>query len=172
MLATNVTVVSLVHEEALEQREHDERPCVADVYAPVHGRSAGVDPDLPGLARAQRQHLAGERVVKRDLAHEREKLAGLRRRRSGLRQRGDGQRRGALEPPDEAHPLAARRLDIQLSSRRRPAPRASRRCIAGRCGSSLGCSITTVASTCSIAQPRSASIATAARSSSIESAPR
>ena len=61
--------VALVHEEALEQREDDEGSCVADVDPSVHGRPAGVNPDLARLAGAQRQHLAAERVVERDLSH-------------------------------------------------------------------------------------------------------
>ena len=44
---TSVDVVALVLEEALEQREDDERPRVADVDAAVDRRPAGVDPDAP-----------------------------------------------------------------------------------------------------------------------------
>ena len=41
--------MALVDEEALQQREDDERPGVADVDPPIDGRPADVDPDrLPG----------------------------------------------------------------------------------------------------------------------------
>ena len=58
-------------------------------------------------------------------------------------------------------PMPSPRVALRLSCPS-PTPSASRSraWICGRCGSSFGCSITTVASTCSIVQPRSPSIAT------------
>ena len=69
-------VVALVPEEARQQAEDDERARVADVDAAVDRRTARVDPHAPGVARAQRQHLAAERVVQNDLSHRRATLAG------------------------------------------------------------------------------------------------
>ena len=60
--------VPLVHQEALEQREHDERACVPDVDAAVDGRSACIDPEVSGVSRHQRHDFAAERVVEDDLA--------------------------------------------------------------------------------------------------------
>ena len=62
-------VVALVLEEPLELREDHERPRVADVHARVHGRPAGVDADLPGVARLQRPHRPRARVVEVDGPH-------------------------------------------------------------------------------------------------------
>ena len=63
--------VSLVLEEPFELGEDDERASVADVHAPVHGRSAGVDPH-PVLARGlDRPHSAGARVVEGHRPHRR-----------------------------------------------------------------------------------------------------
>ena len=57
---TSVDLVALVLEKALDQAEHDERPCVADVDAAVHGRPARIDAHLAGVARLQ--GLAAPRV--------------------------------------------------------------------------------------------------------------
>jgi hypothetical protein len=62
-------LVALVLEEALEQREHDERARVADVHPPVHGRAAGVDAHPRRIARLEWPLLTGQRVVNADLAH-------------------------------------------------------------------------------------------------------
>ena len=62
-------VVALVLEEPLELREDHERPRVADVHARVDGRPAGVDADLPGVARLERPHRRVARVVEADAPH-------------------------------------------------------------------------------------------------------
>jgi hypothetical protein len=62
-------LVALVLEEPLELREDHERPRVADVHARVHGRPAGVDADLPRVARLERPHRACARVVEADAPH-------------------------------------------------------------------------------------------------------
>jgi hypothetical protein len=61
--------VALVLEKALELREDHERPRVAHVHARVDRRAAGVDADAAGVARLERLHLAGARVVERDRPH-------------------------------------------------------------------------------------------------------
>jgi hypothetical protein len=59
----------LVLEEALEQREDDVRPGVADVDARIDRRPAGVDAHAAGIARLERRDAAGTRVVQGDRAH-------------------------------------------------------------------------------------------------------
>ena len=60
---------ALVLEEALEQREDDVGPRVADVDARVDRRPAGVDADAAGVARLERHDLPGTRVVQGNRAH-------------------------------------------------------------------------------------------------------
>jgi hypothetical protein len=62
-------VEPLVLEEPLELGEDHEGPGVADVYARIDRGSAGVDPDLPRLARGERLDAARPRVVEPDRAH-------------------------------------------------------------------------------------------------------
>ena len=59
-------VVALVAQEALEQREDDERPRVADVDAAVDGRPAGVDADAVAGTRDELLELAALGVVQPD----------------------------------------------------------------------------------------------------------
>jgi hypothetical protein len=61
--------VTLVLEEALEQRVHDVRPSVADVDRLVDRRPARVDPDPAGIARLERLQTARARVVQANTAH-------------------------------------------------------------------------------------------------------
>ena len=60
---------TLVLEEAAQKREDDERPGVADVDAPVDGRTAGVDTDLTRLAGLESADLAAQRVLDAHVRH-------------------------------------------------------------------------------------------------------
>ena len=60
---------ALVLEEALEQREDDERAGVADVDARVDRRPAGVDADATGVARLERHDPPGTRVMQGNRPH-------------------------------------------------------------------------------------------------------
>jgi hypothetical protein len=66
-------------EEALEDREDNERPGVADMDAVVDRRPARVDRDLAGLAGLERQDLARPRVVDRDRPQDAGNLASADR---------------------------------------------------------------------------------------------
>ena len=56
-------VIALVLQEAAQQREQHVGPRVAHVYAPVHGRAAGVDAHARRVARLDRADLARQGVV-------------------------------------------------------------------------------------------------------------
>jgi hypothetical protein len=70
-------VVSLVGQEALEQREDDVRARVADVDAVVDRRAAGVDADLAGSPGFEGLELAREGVVQYDRPHVAGRLPGF-----------------------------------------------------------------------------------------------
>ena len=127
-------VVALVLEKALQEREDDVRPRVADVDAAVDRRAAGVDADPPAVARLDGDDLAAERVVDAQLAHAREATArgcpqesgGLTVRPAQLRFELGGEAR-AESRPRRGGPRASRRS----ACRRRSCRRAPRRRLAG-----------------------------------------
>ena len=102
MLSTT-TVVALVAQEPLEQREDDERPRVADVDAVVDRRPAGVDPDL--ARRRSRGRSSLERRRMRDVVAGADPHAAVRPACS---------LHGAGQPARSADSGSAAALDILL----------------------------------------------------------
>jgi hypothetical protein len=68
-------LMTLVREEARQQREDHERPGVADVDPAIDGRPAGVDAHVTGLLRIERSKAGGSRVVQGNGSQDRATLA-------------------------------------------------------------------------------------------------